>query len=623
MLGPWTAHHSRLTATLCLIAAALPGNAQLSDKAHTEKQSKTLAYIRSAEAIASPYPNEPLIANGELRIAKVACGYSVDEARSLLSLAYKQIQTLAEKSRNTLPNAKLDKIGAYYPPSVSELQQTLFEDAVLCDPALLKRLRAGNTDSDPRKPLAQTHAARTALDSGDIEQAVDLAQGANALGFSSHEQILYYIFFLQKLREKSPTQADQLFSQLLSSLGAQASLDANEVLAAGHYVLSTNENTTPGAIKYRVVNNRFMIVANVSRPGASAALVKSFLSFAVNVLSRTTEDSSIQRSNFIAAYELLPVAAAYDGPSYASLLAITERLSSGLPSEATNQAELDKMMGAESPPPSISDLERVQDPNKRALLYLAGFASYIKARQWTEATTIADRMSSSELKSQMMDLIVFRQAASCLEDRKIDCAEERINQVHTPLNQTLLLIGLSQLEFQSNETATATNTLDRTVAEIFRTPLEARPSLLLSCLRLSDSIDVSKASTLLEQYISEVNKLDHSMVDSAATRPQLARHFYEYLSIGNISIPIGLRVPGFSVPPFADAIRASHASGEAAFSLLDQFSDPSRRSEALPDILDYTLHQMMSFKHRSGVDQPLDTPQQSHEVSTGNNLNAQ
>ena len=111
---------------------------------------------------------------------------------------------------------------------------------------------------------------------GDLEDAVGLAHQAVASGLKGTEQFYSYIDFLQELRTKDASEADGLFLQTMRVLGAQETVDVNDLLLAGTYVFQPSDHQTSG-MRIGKVGPVVLVSVVGDRPNFPLSLKQAYL----------------------------------------------------------------------------------------------------------------------------------------------------------------------------------------------------------------------------------------------------------------------------------------------------------------------------------------------------------
>ncbi len=581
----------RITRSLVLAFLALitPAEAQQArNEPSAERDLKIVEYLRAAERQASSFTDQALVASSEIGIARVGCRYSVEEARRAMMSARSRMVTLERTGPENTLFSTTTRTNGYASPTLNDLRLGLLEDAGLCDPLLLQQLR-GEKKTDSQQPQALTHSAGVALANGDTENALRLADEVASTGFSSYQQILYYVMFLHNLRQKSAPQADQQFMQLISALTQQQIRDANDVLAVGSYILTSPGSNDTSRTTFTIVNGASTINASVPRPSASAVLADAYLNLAINVLRQPSSDQAVLQSYYTAVYELLPLAAAYNPTFYQTLVTLEQTLAQILPENSISHDDLDRLSGTGSEPLSLAEIDKIPNVDRRSLLLLGAFAAHLKAHKWAAANMIVEHVSSTDAKTQMLDVLNFKQSSFCLESRNLICAATYYSRVHSPLMRTLLLLGTSHLQTLTGSKREATATLQVAVMLIPQIQSNLQPALILSCMQQNRDLSALPMDELLTSYIRAVNQLDTATthVNGSDLRP--VSHFYEQLFVGSISRSIDLTVPGVSVPPLPEALKAVRSTPDEALAIVSRFSDSSRQSAIIPDVLMFIM----------------------------------
>jgi hypothetical protein len=541
---------------------------------------------------------------GLTRVAKVACDFDKSAAKSVFMDAQARLSVIEVDT-----GAKASDEAKVRATRLKSIRNELYSAAGACDAALGKRFVAADHHEDVAQPALS--AASAQLSKGNTQGAADFLNSAEQAGLSGFRQFLDYVHMLQDLHKTQPQQADAMFMQALQDLDLRPFVDANEVMAAGNYVFAPGGTAASNGSRLALVSNVGTVTITGDRPDVPIPLVQAYLDIASDILSRPVEDPVQQQIYYVAAYQLMPKLQQYL-PAKVSMLAVAMQVLTGnIPPALADPQAFSYVMGA-SPVPSVDEIEKNPDVNKRDALYLGAVNSLWQHDDFKRARTFADAVHDSSLKKRLAELIDFGEAAASLKKSDVDTTERFTRQMPSGLPRSLIQTGMAAVFIERHDLDRANDFVNHALRDLEACDDLQRPYAEIAVAGQIARFHPVWASGVLQMAFHSLNTLDHELDNNdrldANERARLiearkegafARVILEVLGTGPSSRSFQLRVTGVKAEAAAVLV-GMRLDPDGSFDLLPVLQNEDRQLQLLPAILRQALTHNKLTRGRTG-----------------------
>ena len=358
----------------------------------------------------------------------------------------------------------------------------------------------------------------------------DKLAGASLFRESVRQYVLpRHYYFLAELREKSPDEADHLFTDAIEVLSLRPLHEANEAMILASYLFSPQPR-----IVYTLVGqyNAANVNGNLSAPPKNESLARRFLFFAFNKL--TTSQDIPAPVIYFALKNLLPQFQALT-PDLAT--EVQARLSSLLPDVPRAEAELQDRLRRESERQSLEGEElweeraqradKIADARRRDLEYFTIIQAHLLAKKdFVAARRLADKISDPTLRRRVTDYLNFWEIREKLKrNDELILEDDAIDKIEEPILKTILFCELAKVASRRNDLARASETLDRAISESSRVQdAQDRVQSKIIIAQTWMLLDANRGFEEAKTAIQEINKMEEFKIDRSAITFKISVH---------------------------------------------------------------------------------------------------
>ena len=513
-----------LIVLLCLTAEGvhLSQNAKRETPATTDNSSKSLTEseqrlngvmrVRALSEYALEFQDIKERIRTVMGLADLLWKYDEPYTRQLVLKAFDSIKASASSITKAEKGSTKSRLTAR---EVVQLRQEIIVRIARRDIDLARHLTdigfdKGQNLGDERDYQSQTYLL-TAINLADENpvDAVKFAEGSLRNGMSQTT-----LSFLQKLRRKNETIADEFFLRILSALRSQQSVDANELLLAGNYAFSVYSNQEDGQkqdvnpVVWAVVNNLTIINIFEGKLITSPDNARVYLDTAVAILSRPIINPKQKQLYYIAAYQLLPYTKVFAPNRVPELEAAMRFLISDVPSsliQSDAYVNLGPISNVKAPEEMVHDIDKLPDEQKRDELRLGLTHSACLRGDFTIARNLAQSINNLLLKNQLNDLISFSEGIKLLEKGDLILAEEKAKKLGPSVEKAVLWLGLGHQYTEEGDIARAMEALNEALRCARATDDAQRPILILAIAGQFAGFDIVMARQTLAEAVNSFN----------------------------------------------------------------------------------------------------------------------
>jgi hypothetical protein len=312
-------------------------------------------------------------------------------------------------------------------------------------------------------------------------------------------------FYLQALRSRNPSAADNLFGTALAQLAQQPLVNAETVLAFGTYSYSA-PGKDPYTISVRAIGDAMLYDLSIDREGVPLKVTKAYLATAAFLLERNkqTADPSEAALSYYASRLLLEKALQV-APELAS------QFRSNLDVNSTSVPEAFKTSassGESRSPRSGQESESDQNDDRN----LAVFYDRWLQKDYEASQKTLDKFFSSGLRTDLQRLLSFRRIADGI-DRGDPMAKIRSSIIAMPqgLESAVLWFGLASQYARQPTPLNLTKAKESLVMSVnassqvrdFR-----RAYLLINVAKIYASFDSAMAHLVFKDAVRQFNALE-------------------------------------------------------------------------------------------------------------------
>jgi hypothetical protein len=380
------------------------------------------------------------------------------------------------------------------------------------DPSLIHRF----TEEWKEDAKVEQRADKVGLSQMLLTAAISSAESGNEaqaktffIESAFHRVLQGHLYFLIRLREKSPFAADQLFSETMRILSRRQIYEANEALIMASYLFSESSGVVYSLVgNYNAAN----VSGNLSSRPKNEVLAREYLSFLFRNLN---------------ASEAIPPSVVYFGlkgllPQYQALLPdlvpqVQQKLSSLLadvPKEQVISYERrfthkEDSSEEDSWEARIRAAEKSTKADLRDLEYFTAITGYFLPKEdFTNAYRLADKLSDLNLKQKATDYINFKFA-----QRKIEKGEAEVDQISIlrkisdPVLKSVLLIEIGEAAIGRKDPYLASEMLNWAAEESARIQGEQEKiGLKLAIAQIYLAIELQRAFQEAKDAIKLINR---------------------------------------------------------------------------------------------------------------------
>lgn len=519
-IGVWL---SLVTVLLCHAQLSRPKANQRPEIVEAKVREED-ALIRAERIVAEASALEPLEERAKLLVAIADALWRRDEtfARQTLRQAFDALfdQQWAGDSKRTAP-----------------LFRQIISAAAKHDPKLAREFLdgwSGESGGDSKvRPNQQGSSERSELLLVSALQAFQKDKFAGASFF--RESVRQYVlprhyYFLAELREKSPGEADRLFTDAIEVLSLRPLYEANEAMILASYLFSPQPR-----IVYTLVGqyNAANINGNLSAPPKNPPLARRFLFF---VFDKLTTNQNIPPSVVhFALKNLLPQFQALT-PDLAP--EVQARLSGLLPDVPRAEAELQDRLRRESERQFSEGEElwrereqkadKTADAQRRDLEYFTIIQANLKPtlKDFAAVRRLADKISDSTLRQKVTDYLDFWATREKLKRNDEPILEsDAVSKIGEPTLKTLLFCELAKTASKRNDLSRASEALDRASHESFRVQdVQDRVQLKIIIAQTWVPLDANRGFEEAKKVVQEINKIEDFKIGRSAITFKISVH---------------------------------------------------------------------------------------------------
>lgn len=588
-----------------------------SSAAPDERMAVALGHIERLAARLQEFEDPSLAVSGLVSMGRIVCEQDKDTGRRIFQKAYATLLKL-DDPRERGPGLGF---GSMSGAASADMYPDLIRAAVQCDPQFALEIQA-QTPFLPRTAAADIEAAFAAKENDDAV-ASQFANHAVTTGLSNDE-LERLITFLLEFRVQNLEAANQVFAQLVASLGMELAPQPNRILLAGNYLFGATREVdgtllrglseesrrlwlrSGGGITFTTVGGVVTYNLSGNRPGITSELVRAYLEVAIRSLSIAGSDLGQQQQAYVAAWQLLPKAQEFAPDLAPAFVQVMQRLAESVPPalrEESTYSVLQQSFGA-SREDLLAEYEKTRDPARREELRVRFFTSAWNRREFEQARRWAREIEDERVRTQLLSLADFGEAIRALENGAVESAAAIVRQMPPGLKPALISIGIASQygkQQQDREAFAWLLEAQRQAGFVSRT---LRAPLLLGAAGELAGFEPEAALVGLEQAVALLNrddeprpqraeiygqdpwnrrrKLLHSS-DDAGNRDVEFRPegFLEYVEAGRLRRSFWLR--GGSLPAFdlSSVIRQFARMPERAEAILLKLESEEHLSRAL------------------------------------------
>jgi hypothetical protein len=436
-------------------------------------------------------------------------------------------------------------------------------------------LKLSERKPDQTEQLDKIRAAMSALDGGvNPQQAIKLAEqgwNGNVSGSS-----LTLIAFLQKLRRSEPAAANDFYLRVVERLASQPAIETNDLLTIGTYIYSSPVLTEAtdavtrdrdGLALYMQIGNALVVDITANRPNVPAALVRAYLTAAVNVLTRP-ERNVTDASLDAAALRLLLAKA------QTALPEVVPAITSRLDQLAVPASEVDSARYTKNVQPSVDEeIAKVDDlsgTERDQKLFSLAFGLY-RSGDLKRARSLAEKISDLPGRQKVLDALSFAEAAKQLESGAVVKAEALANSLPVSTARATLKVAIASHYSKLPDKARALEAAAIAANDCRRLENDRhKPYLLLALATVLTEVDAATAVTVLKEAVTAFNSTD-----------KLYAEWFDTIQIGFVQreFSLSLKLVDKEVPSCIEKL--TRIEPDATMSLLATLTDETLQGDSL------------------------------------------
>jgi hypothetical protein len=436
-------------------------------------------------------------------------------------------------------------------------------------------LKLSERKPEQTEQLDKLRSAMSALDGGvNPQQAIKLAeQGWNG-GVSGSSLTL--IAFLQKLRRSDPAAANEFYLRVVERLASQPAIETNDLLTIGTYIYSSpllTEATDPatrdrdGVALYMQIGNALVVDITANRPNVPAALLRAYLTAAVNVLTRP-ERNVTDPGLDSAALRLLLAKAQTSIPDV--IPAINARLDQlGVPVSDVDSARYTKNVEP-SLDEEIAKVDDLSGAERDQELFSLAFGLY-RAGDLKRARSLAEKISDLPGRQKVLDALSFAEAAKQLEAGAVAKAEALANSLPISTARATLKVAIASHYARMTDKARALEAATIAANDCRRLENDRhKPYLLLALATVLTEVDAATAVAVLKEAVTAFNSAD-----------KLYAEWFDTIQIGfaQREFSLSLKLVDKEVPSCIEKL--TRIEPDATMSLLATITDETLQGDSL------------------------------------------
>jgi hypothetical protein len=430
----------------------------------------------------------------------------------------------------------------------------------------------------------------------DPKEAVNLVERSASSGIPPFMQS-----FLIMLRLKDEAAADSLFLRVLDQLVANPGEDADTLLRLGAYVFTSpkidtrDSNVPPDTVTMVGVGNVLVPDLTANRPNVPPHIVRAYLKAAADVLSREAANPARSPSFYVAGRMLLPKYDQY-APELAPLInSLMESLGANVSPQLRQDSAYEglKAEAPQSPDEVLKNIENEVDAQRRDEQYLALVSDLLERAEFAKARAVAANVSDGDARTELTNLIDFREAAVKLErPGGMAGAEGVATRLPDGLERAMLWLGIVRGYAKAGNSQRALLSANALLASVRKINDARRPYLLLCAAGQLARFDPELAKVTLVEAVHEFNEQKAESLEGV--------EWMERVEVGVLSreFPIGVKGIlcdfGQALPPLLEVdtegtvaqvenLRTERPLAEALLTTAAVLLKPSARSPSPPD----------------------------------------
>lgn len=434
------------------------------------------------------------------------------------------------------------------------------------DPNLVKKLI-----EDQKAELTDVQRAETYLSIAyQLLESYGDAEGAEGFARSSLNQgmrVGQLTVWLLELREKNPRNADLLFRDLVQTLAAQSTVQADDLLYLGTYLF-----TSPHGLAYGPTTRSVTIIGGVpvpditaDRPNMPAGLVREYLAAVANVLLSETTDVREQKVRYIATYMLTPKAERVAPDLLPALWKARQMLAGQVPPAFTqpqtyanlNRPSLDDPTEIDR---ALEEIARLPDQTRRDVRYVSlVFALWSKGK-FIGAREVTNKVSDLNAQRELNCVIDFGDAVGQLEAKSGDfgAVENVAKKLQCNLEGAILWLAIANARNEAGNKQHTREALANGLTAARSMDDAHLPYLLLNVAGQYANLDAHLGQLILREAIKEFNQQTPEEI--------VALNWNREITVGPLKQPFALKAKrvSFNFDKNVQALVASDAESTMA-----------------------------------------------------------
>lgn len=485
------------------------------------------------------------------RAAGLLWPYRREAARASFLDAFELATKLDEQEAKPGDERPIAKVGAVAQAKTTERRWSVIRDIARYDPEWAERLitrvleegrAASDSNADTSQPSADAGAQLINLASSLLpynrQAAVNFAR--NSLRYPANEELARFLF---KLAEIDQGAGDQFYAE---AVRAHAESSVAELLYLSAFPFALNNVVGPqGSSAYLEVPRNFSPNANGQRLFLTTLLRRGARLQAIPQTQSTGESLSEPAQFYLALQGLEPLIAKYQPALLEQAAQSKEAARALLNSDAQTQltesaqGQQEKAGGLES---LIEKAERENQPEQKDRLISQAVLTASGKDELDAAERLLEKMSDSELRPQLLNLVNFKRVKLALRAGMLEEATQLIKKVDEPEHRAYLSMELASkaLEKQFDDKTRALELLDNVAKMTRETDVKVEKArTLLGTAHLYTKVDYGRSQELFGAAVETINKLGSPDL----TSPTLFRR----LRARRLNIFAGYQIAGFSL----------------------------------------------------------------------------
>jgi hypothetical protein len=343
--------------------------------------------------------------------------------------------------------------------------------------ALLMRLspqsvkKLGNLGDSEEAQLSNLEAVRSLLsanaDAGEIKQFWE----ASVKNGVSNETTMT----LGEFRQRHQQITDDLFLQTLASLSAQGEISGDLLNELGNYVFAFDAQAQEsGGMISTVVGKVMVSVLREPRINVSESLIRAYLQFAANVLSRQISDPREKESYYVTAYQLLPHFRRFAPEAEATVSLAMQRLIGEIPPLYARPEIYRGITGDIGKSQNYASveyektIEQARDNDQKDSYSLQAAARLFQAGNIERARFYADKINNIFLAEKVKNLLDFAASLESIKNNDVSAAVARAEKMAKGLETSVLWLEIAAAQIKAKDAISARSSLlnvDRTLRD--------------------------------------------------------------------------------------------------------------------------------------------------------------